>query len=124
MWGVMLAGKIAGAAARSLSPRLWLAVAVAFALCAAGLWIDASAYARGEAAVELRMADEVRVLELRIRTAADRARVAEEARLQAERVINDLRTEMDEQGRADPDADRRALGAGGVLRVDSIRRAD
>jgi len=103
---------------------LWLVLALGIAL-GVGAWrIDAAAYARGAAAVEARFAKDVRTLELRIRAAADRAAAAEAARLTAERVLDELRAELDEQSRADPDAARRALGAGSVLRIDRIRRED
>jgi len=103
---------------------LWVVLALGIAL-GVGAWrIDAAAYARGAAAVEARLAEEVRALELQIRAAADRADEAEKSRLAAERMLDDLRAELDEQSRADPDADRRALGAGSVLRIDRIRRED
>jgi len=103
---------------------LWLVLALGIAL-GVGAWrIDAAAYARGAAAVEARFAEEVRALELRISAASDRASAAEEARLAAERVLDELRADLDEQSRADPDAGRRALGAGSVLRIDRIRRED
>jgi hypothetical protein len=100
------------------------AIVVVAALGVAGWRIDAAAYERGVAAAAAQHEAAVRVLEARLEAASKRARAAEAARIEAERARDDLRAELDEQGRADPDAGRRALGADSMLRIDRIRRED
>ena len=99
----------------------WLP-ALAGALALAGVW--GHGYRQGHAARDARAQTEQAAA---IATAADRAaRIraeadrAEAARLAAERERDELRAQLDEESRGDPDSTGRAFTAGSMRRIGAI----
>lgn len=101
--------------------RDWLPF-IAGAVVVAAIWTHGlqhgKALRNGESAAALAAA--------RAEAAAIRGEVdaAEAARLQLERERDDLREKLDEEGRADPDAGRRALSADSMRRIGAVGAGD
>lgn len=91
------------------------------AVAVAGL-IWGHGYTTGRDAAEARHTRAVAALEARLGEVSRNAALAEAARLKAERERNDLLADLDAQGDAADGADRIALPAGSVYRINSIGR--
>ena len=91
--------------------------AAALAL-AGGVWWHG--YATGRDRAEARHERAVAALEARLSTVTRNAAIAEAARLRAERERNELLADLDTEGDAADGADRVALPAGSVSRINAI----
>jgi len=94
--------------------RFWKPIAVLAVLAV----VFGAGWHYGAASEEAQQAAERARIERRLATVADDASEAEAARLAAERDRDILAEELENAARADPDANRPALG------IDSVRRLD
>ena len=78
-------------------------------------------YSAGVSAEAERHAAATRELNDRLRRAEEARRAATEAFLRERREAAELERRLSDEAREDPDADRRALGADSVRRIDSVR---
>ena len=89
------------------------------ATVAGGVWWHG--YRAGVSADAARHAAATRELNDRLRRAEEARRAATEAFLRERREAAELERRLSDEAREDPDADRRALGADSVRRIDSVR---
>ena len=102
---------------------IWRLAPYAGAVALAGaVWWHGAQW--GESRAEARYERAVAALNARLGEVSRDAALAEAARLAIERQRNDLLNELDRAGRDDPDAERRALGADSVRRINSIGGPD
>ena len=104
-----------------LRGRGGLAVAVAVVLAVAGWWLHHSGYQRGYEAHQTEAVAAARALNQRLARSQDALRTATAAYQRERREAEALERRLSDDARDDPDADRRALGADSVRRIDRIR---
>ena len=97
------------------------AVAAVVVLAVAGWWVHHSGYQRGYEAHRAETAAATRTLNQRLARSQDALRTATAAYQRERREAEDLERRLSDDARDDPDADRRALGADSVRRIDRIR---
>lgn len=83
-----------------------------------GVWLHG--HSAGADRADARHARAMAAAKAEYQAIAEDARRAEAARLLLERERDALRQELEELAASDPDADRRALGAASVLRLNRI----
>ena len=103
--------------------RSWYgpAAAAVIVLAVAGWWLHHSGYQRGYDAHRAEAVAAARTLNQRLARSQDALRTATAAYQRERREAEDLERRRSDDARDDPDADRRALGADSVRRIDRIR---
>ena len=103
--------------------RSWYgpAAAAVVVLAVAGWWLHHIGYQRGYAAHQAEAVAAARALNQRLARSQDALRTAAAAYQRERRAAEALQRRLSDDARDDPDADRRALGADSVRRIDRIR---
>ena len=110
-----------GVGLRVLRSRGGSAIAVVVILVVAGWWVHGAGYERGYAAHRAETAAATRTLNQRLARSQDALRTATAAYQRERREAEEIERRLSDDARDDPDADRRALGADSVRRIDRIR---
>ena len=97
------------------------AAAAVMIVAVAGWWAYGTGYERGYAAHRAETAAATRALNERLARSQDALRTATAAWQRERREAEELERRLSDEALDDPDADRRALGADSVRRIDRIR---
>ncbi len=101
--------------------RLYAYAGIAVAIMAAFTTVYFKGRSDGAGAERARQAKVTREIENDLADVAAILRVSEQQRLQAERTADLLQEELDNESRNDPDANRIAVSAAGVRRINQSR---
>jgi len=104
-----------------LALRYGPTIAAALAVAGGGYAFYAWSWNQGHDACRAEQREDTARLNARLAEAQEQQRALERELAASARETQELQQELDDEARNDPNADRRALGAGSVRRIEQVR---